>query len=129
MNLHGIVAGAIGAVNPLMNIVIQVSLGSVVDDSGQQVPAYAPPQTVSAQVQPLTGGELRHLDSLNLQGDFEGIYINGQVEGLVRAENKGGDLIYIPSTNRTYLVTTVLESWPDWCKVAATLQSGITIKL
>jgi hypothetical protein len=63
------------------------------------------------------------MDSLNLQGDFQAIYINGHVAGLVRPNNKGGDLITLQD-GRNYLVTTVLEDWPDWCKVAVTQQNN-----
>jgi hypothetical protein len=123
VNLHGIVAGAIGAVNPLVPIVVRISTGYTTDASGLQVPSYGPPQTFTAQIQPLTGGELRHMDALNLQGDYQGVYINGHVAGLVRPNNKGGDLITLQD-GRNYLVTTVLEDWPDWCKVAVTQQNN-----
>lgn len=123
MNLHGIVSGAISAVNPLVQVTIEVSTGSSIGDDGIRVPTYAKAVRVMAQVQPLTGGDLRQLESLNLQGDYQGIYINGHIDGLVRSKNKGGDKITLPNGD-VYLVTTVLESWPDWTKVAATLQNG-----
>lgn len=123
MNLHGIVAPTISAVNPLVQVSVKVSTGYSTAPDGKRVPTYAKAVTVLAQIQPLTGGELHHLDALNLQGDFQGIYINGRIDGLVRGENKGGDLITL-SNGDVYLVTTVLESWPDWTKVAATLQNG-----
>jgi hypothetical protein len=123
VNLHGIVAGAIGAVNPLVEITVRVNLGYVTGPDGTQAPSYGPQTTVVAQIQPLTGGELRHMDSLNLQGDFQAIYINGHIAGLIRPDNKGGDLITLKD-GRNYLVSTVLEDWPDWCKVAVTLQNN-----
>ena len=123
MNLHGIAAGAIAAVNPLVTLKIEVSTGSMDGEDGISVPTYASPIYVKGQVQPLTGGDLRQMEGLNLQGDYQGIYINGRIDGLVRAKNKGGDKITL-SDGSVYLVTTVLESWPDWTKVAATLQNG-----
>lgn len=123
MNLHGIVSGAIGTINPNVTVSIEVSTGTTMLDDGTRVPKYASPVTVLAQIQPLTGGDLRQLESLNLQGDFQGIYISGNIDGLVRADNKGGDKITFPD-GRVYLVTTVLESWPDWTKCAVTLQNG-----
>ena len=122
MNLHGIVAPIIGAVNPLVEASIEVSTGNTTSADGTRVPKYAKAVKVMVQVQPLTGGDLRQMEGLNLQGDYQGIYINGHVDGLVRLENKGGDKITL--STGVYLVTTVLETWPDWTKVAATMQNG-----
>lgn len=123
MNLHGIAAPIIASVNPLVEVTVQISTGSTTAADGSRTPTYARAVKAMAQVQPLTGGELRHMDSLNLQGDYQGIYINGRIDGLVRPDNKGGDKITLPDGS-VYLVTTVLEAWPDWTKVAATLQNG-----
>lgn len=123
MNLHGIVAGAVGAINPLVVVKIEVSTGNTPGDDGIPIPTYARPIYVKAQIQPLSGGDIRQLEFLNLQGEFKGIYIDGHIDGLVRSKNKGGDKITMPNGD-VYLVTTDLESWPDWTKVAATLQNG-----
>ena len=66
------------------------------------------------------------MEGLNQQGDQIAFYLNGEVDGLVRQRNKGGDLITISTgpLAGVYLVTLVLEQWNDWCKVAATLQNG-----
>lgn len=124
MNLHGIASAAIAAVNPMVLISVEVSTGSTTLDDGTRVPAFAKPVVVSAQIQPLTGGDLRQVEGLNLQGEFQGIYINGHIDGLVRSENKGGDRITLVESGNVYLVTMVLENWPDWTKVVATLQNG-----
>lgn len=79
--------------------------------------------TVSAQVQPLTFGDIQQLDGLNIQGTRRAVYFYGQVDGLVRVDNKGGDLVTL-ADGRIYLVALVLEQWPDWCKCAVTLQDG-----
>lgn len=122
MNLHGIVSGAISTVNPMQRICIEVATGTTVQADGTRLPTYDDPIYAQGQVQPLTGGELRHVDSLNLQGQFSGIYIQGHIDGLIRPENKGGDKITFPNGN-VYLVTQVLEDWPDWTKVVATRQN------
>ena len=123
MNLHQIVSGAIGAVNPFVPVTVRVSTGYTVAADGSQVPAYAADQTVSAQVQSLSYNDIQHLDALNIQGVRSAIYLNGQLSGLVRPENKGGDLVVF-GDGTVYLVAVVLENWPDWCKVAVTLQNG-----
>jgi hypothetical protein len=78
------------------------------------------------QVQPLGWRDLQQLDGLNLQGTRRKIYIHGEIDGIVRSENKGGDLIVVASGVNvgTWLVAQVLEAWPDWCCVAVTLQNG-----
>ena len=75
------------------------------------------------QVQAMTAGDLRQVEGLNLNGTKRGIYLDGSINGVVRVYLKGGDLITFPDGS-TWLVAMVLEQWPDWCKVAATLQDG-----
>ena len=123
MNLHGIVSGIVSAVNPMQEVTIEVSIGNVTLEDGSRVPKYAKPVKRMAQIQPLTSGDIQHLDSLNIQGVFQGIYISGHLDGLIRSDNKGGDRITFPD-GKVYLVTTSIEDWPDWTKVAASLQNG-----
>ena len=124
MNLHGVVSGAISAINPMQTAVLKVSTGSTLSPTGpgRPVPSYAAPVTLQAQVQDLSQRDLMHLESLNVQGSQKVIYLNGQVSGLSRPANKGGDLITLGAD--TWLTTAVLEQWPDWAKVAVTLQNG-----
>ena len=123
MNLNAIVSGAISAVNPRICLSIQVSEGQTVNPDGSQSPVFAPAITVPGQVQPISTGDLKKLESLNIQGVNKKIYINGQVSGLVRPNKCGGDLITLPN-GQVYLVSAVLESWPDWCCAAVVLQNG-----
>ena len=76
---------------------------------------------ISIFVQALQYNDITQFDAFNIQGERRKIYINGQVDGLVRVENKGGDLITDPLGN-VWLVVLVPKSWPDWCSVAVTLQ-------
>lgn len=124
MNLHGIVAPLIGVVNPHIALSIQVSTGSTDTDDGKQTPTYAAPVTVLGQVQALQYRDIVQMDALNLQGTRRAIYINGRVDGLVRSENKGGDLITIVGgvNAGVWLVALVAEAWPDWTKALCTLQ-------
>jgi hypothetical protein len=126
VNLHGIVAPVIGVVNPNVDAVVQVSTGSTIAADGTRTPTYAAPVTVPAQVQALTFRDIQQIDGLNLQGTRRAIYLYGKVDGLVRAENKGGDLITLSDGPNVgvWLVAVVLECWPDWCKVVATQQDG-----
>lgn len=129
MNLHRIVSGAIRAVNPFTKLRIQVSNGYTQNSAGQQIPAYCDPVEVFGDVQALTAGEIQHLDALNIQGRAMAFYINGNIDGLIRPNQQGGDLITIVSGGNNkqligslWLVREVAEYWPDWCKVLAILQ-------
>lgn len=126
MNLHGLVSGAIAAVNPFVPCTIQASTGYTTDAAGKRVPTYAAPFTIPGQVQALTFKDLTQLDGLNLNGTRRAIYFNGRVDAIVRVDNKGGDLITIADgvNAGVWLVALVLEQWPDWVKVAVTLQDG-----
>lgn len=128
MNLHGVVAGVIGAVNERVPVSIQVSTGSTTAADGTPQPTYAAPIPALGQVQPLTWRDLQQLDGLTLQGTRVGMYLFGEIRGIVRATNRGGDLITIASGPYTgvWLVAQVLEGWDSagWCKTACTLQDG-----
>lgn len=125
MNLHGLVAGNINAVNPFQLVSIQISTGNTVDSTYKQVPTYMAPIQASAQIQPVTFRDLQQVEGLNLQGTSQKIYISGQIAGLIRESNKGGDLITFPNGD-IYLVVLVLEAfvYSGWCSVFCTLQNG-----
>ena len=118
MNLHGIVSGATGAVNPMRPMTIKQSTGYAIVDY-VQTPTYAT-LNASGQVQALTGKDLAMLNGLNVQGATNAIYLAGNYEGVFRVLGKGGDLIVFGGI--TYLVVAVLERWPDWCKLAVVAQ-------
>ena len=127
MNLNAIAGPVVSAVNPWTPATLQISLGAVTGSDGRQTAQFQkPPLNVSAQVQAMTTKDLRQTEHLNLQGQGVSIYLNGQVNGIVRTQNKGGDLVTIASGPHAgvYLVVMVLEQWNEWVKVAATLQNG-----
>lgn len=129
MNLHAIVRGAITTVNPDVYCTVRRSTGvSTTQADGVQVPGYADTPNVPVQVQALTYSDLMKLDALNIQGVRRAVYLNGAVMGLVRVASRGGDLLIFPTgtlpEGDVWLCAQSLEQWPDWCKVAITLQNG-----
>lgn len=130
MNLQAIANGAITAINPNFPAILYASAGSTVVNFNP-VPAYNP-ANVAAQVQPLSSGDIRQLDALNIQGASKAIYINGTALAIDRIKNLGGDLIVfadglLPEGN-TWLVVASLEQWGrTWCKVAVELQDDIVL--
>lgn len=127
MNLNAVAGPIVSTVNPLTPATVRFSSGSTTNPDGTQTPKYlAPPTPVAAQVQPMSYKDIQQTEHLNLQGMRVAIYLNGELDGLVRVNKKGGDLITIASGPHrgVYLVAQVLEQWNDWVKVAATLQNG-----
>lgn len=123
MNLHALVSGVIGTVNPLLTIDVKQSNGFAKDAQFRQVPAYVITEGVQAQVQPITGKDLKMMDAVNVQAIDYALYLNGSLLGVSRPLQKGGDLVRIDG--KVYLVTIVFETWPTgWCKVGVTLQNG-----
>ena len=123
MNLHGIAVGYVAAINPMITAMLTANAGSTTAPDGSRVPAYADPVPVQCQVQSLTYNDLQQLDGLNIQGVKRAIYLPGQWDGVIRADQRGGDTLTMPNGD-TYLVVLVLEQWPDWCKLAVVLQDG-----
>ena len=110
MNLHAIANRYISAVNPNSIATLRISAGYVTNLDGKRVPQYAPPVTVQAQVQSLANIELRQIESLNIQGIVSAAYLYGDINGLVRLDKKGGDLLTIDGQD--WLIVVVLENWP-----------------
>lgn len=125
MNLHGIVRGAIQTVNPDIPATIRRSLGYQINDAGKQLPQF---ETLHGdiQVQPLDGGMLLHANNLNLQGTLRAVYLYGSWFGVVRAGERGGDILSFDDVvggSCDWLIVSVVESWPDWTRVIVCLQS------
>jgi hypothetical protein len=119
MNLHGIVSGAIAAVNPLIPATLFISTGYTTGADGTQVPAYSS-TTQMIQVQQMSAFELAQRDMINTQGNVYKVYLNGDWNGIVRPDSKGGD--YMTFYGKNWLVTDVSEQWPDWTSVIVTRQ-------
>lgn len=120
MNLHSIAGPIIAAVNPMIAGKVRYSDGYEMGPGRKQVPKYKPDAAARLQVQPLSGKDLAHLEAQNIQGVQRSVYMHGDTQGVVRPLAKGGDLLIFDG--KTWLVTVVFETWPDWCKVGVTLQ-------
>jgi hypothetical protein len=128
VNLHHIASNAVSAVNPFVTAAIQASSGYTTSGDGSRVPSYAPAAMIPVQIQALQYQDILQLNGLNIQGTRRAMYINGDWEGLIRADKKGGDIITLPD-GTVWLVALVLEHWPDWVKLAVTLQTVVDLVL
>jgi hypothetical protein len=129
VNWRALANSATSAVNPNVGAKLLISTGYTTNAKFQQVPTYDN-QSVSAQVQPLSSGDLKLLDGLNIQGAQKAIYLNGAALAISRVKKLGGDLIVFPDgtlpEGNTWLTLASLEQWGGtWCKVAAVLQDDI----
>jgi hypothetical protein len=120
VNLHGIVSGVIGAVNPFVPGQMKISNGYTKDSTFKQVPAFLEPFDVSIQLQALTYSDLQHIDGLNIQGIVKSAYVEGNFNGVNRPRQQGGD--YLLLSGETWKIVKVVEEWPDWCKFVINLQ-------
>lgn len=123
MNLNRIAAGYVSAVNLRVQLRIQQSTGYATNADGSRLPTYAPEVVAWGQVQALQYTDIMMLDRLSVQGTRRAVYLEGDWKGLVRPEQRGGDLITFPDGS-VWLVAVVLEHWDDWVKLAVTLQDG-----
>lgn len=132
MDLRQIANQVSNTVNPNIIVLWQPSNGFTVGAAGKQVPAYGTGVSGPAQIQALDGSELKQLDKLNITGSLRALYLKGNLAGVIRADNKGGDLITINAQAGcpallvgTWLTTRVQESWPLWTRVVIVKQNPV----
>lgn len=129
MNLRKIANSVTQKVNPNIDVVWRRSTGYTTDANYRRIPSYDE-KTVRGQVQALSSTDLKHVDALNITGIMRSVHLYGDVEAINRQNQQGGDLLYFPQTPGgvlcEWLVSTVMETWPDWCRVIATLQISST---
>lgn len=123
MKLHSIVSRAIGAVNARQLVTIQISTGYATNPQGKRVPSYAAPQMAYASIQALQYNDIVQADGMQIQGVRRKLYIHEEVEGLVRANNKGGDIVTL-ADGTVWLVALIAEHWPTWTAAIITLQNN-----
>ena len=125
MNLRGLANKYTRLTNNNIQVNWVQSTGYVTNDAGKRVPTSIT-LTVDAQVQALSTSDLQHIDGLNITGVMRTVYLYGNAAGVVRADQIGGDILRFPEvpngTIRNWLITQVVETWPDWCHVIVTLQ-------
>lgn len=122
MDLRSLANSAASTVNPNQTVKVLPSIGYKPGPGGRQIPAYGPVITGPANVQALDGSALEQVSGLNIQGEIRAIYLKGRLAGVIRPDQKGGDLIKLGFPEETWLVVKVLESWPNWTKAAITRQ-------
>lgn len=131
MNIRKIANPAIQIVNPNILIVWMKSIGYLNNDDATRTPQFEE-IVLEAQVQALSAEDLRHESQLNIEGICRTIRIYGNMQGVVRPDVKGGDILKFPEVStdtvvQFWKITKVMETWDNWCTVVATLLNPDTI--
>lgn len=122
MNLHAIAGPIVGIVSGTTIGEHWMSTGNTTAADGSRAPTFATRTDVEMQVQALTGPELALIESLNIQGVKRAVHMMGDVRGVDRKSNEGGDILKF--NGDYWLVAAVLETWDasGWCRVAVVKQ-------
>jgi hypothetical protein len=112
--------------NPNISVTWLKSTGYTTSASGARTPTTTS-QVISAQVQGLGSEDLKHTDGLNIQGVMRSVHIFGNVQGVVRIDQQGGDILQFQELPggaiRNWKAIQVMETWPTWSRVLVALQS------
>lgn len=120
MNLRQIANNAITSINPNIPAVLKKYAGETIGQGRKPTPTYQPDQNVTIQLQPISLGDMQHVDGLNIQGLAKVIYVNGNYFSVQREMEQGGDIFVI--NGEQWLVVEPVELWPDWCRLIVVLQ-------
>lgn len=130
MNLRGIANAAIQSINPNIPVTVKSPNGFTVDPlTRRQIPAYIT-QQAQGQLQALDGDDLGQVNGLNIQGTIRAMYLYGSIAGVIRPDGSPQSHVVFASNEggitkeREWGVFKVLETWPDWCKVAIVYQDA-----
>ncbi len=126
MNLFGLARSAIQGVNVNQQINwVQSTGGYATDAAGHRAPIQQT-TTVQAQVQATSSKDLQLLDNINIQGVSRRVYLYGNVLGISRPDQRGGDVLQFPEVPggpvMNWKVVSVVETWPTWACVIVVLQ-------
>lgn len=129
VNLRAAANAVTSTLNPNVRAELRKSVDYTTAADGSRTPNYTI-RPIVLQVQALSYSDIVQLDGLNIEGVRRAVYASTQIAAIIRVMQKGGDLIVfprgvagVPPEGTTWLAAHVLERWPDWCKIAITLQT------
>lgn len=121
MNLHQVVRGAITGINPDQTITLKKFSSEVTDEYGIVANTYIE-SSVIAQVQPVSGEKLIHINNFNSSNTYQRVFLNGQQSGLSTPLDTNGDLFIIDG--KTWLIVEAPQQWKyaGWNELTISLQ-------
>ena len=127
MNLRQLANGVTQNINPNISATWIQSTGYTTAVDGKRTPITSS-STIQIQAQGLSASDMRHVDALNIEGVVRSVHMYGNVQGVVRADQKGGDILQFPEipggTVKNWLIVQVMETWPEWSRVLVVLQKN-----
>jgi len=121
IDLFGVARNAVSIVNAPVLATISRSTGYATAGDGTRTPAFTTIAGIKADVQPMTAQDLHQVDGLNMGGEKVTIFLSGELLGVLRTGQNGGDIVQLPN-GKKYLVVLVLEQWQGWTKACCVLQ-------
>lgn len=130
MDLRSIVNPVTQIINNDIDATWMTSTGYTTNSDFSRTPSYSS-KSLKIQVQPISASDLMHVKKLNIQGVLRSVYIFGDLQGIIRADSKGGDMMMFPEipgqSDSSWKVIKVVETWPDWSHVIVCLLNPETI--
>lgn len=128
MNLRQLANSVTQTVNPNISATwVRSTGGYTTAADGKRTPTTSS-STVQIQAQGVSASDLRHVDALNIQGVMRSVHMYGNVQGVVRADSQGGDILQFPEipggAPLSWRVIQVMETWPEWSRVLVVLQKN-----
>jgi hypothetical protein len=120
LNLRKAANSATKSINPNISAILRKYAGETIGPGRTPQPSYFPDQPVTIQLQPLSKGDLKHVDGMNIQGLVKSIHVNGNYFSVQREMEQGGDIFVI--NGETWLVVEPIELWDSWCRLLVNLQ-------
>lgn len=124
MNIRGLANGMIQTINPNIPVTVKISQGFEINPTTLRQEPIFNTYNASGQVQALDGDERKQVEFMNIQGTIRAVYLYGSVSGVIRPDNVSSSKMTFTTNEsgvtkpREWSVFKVLESWPEWCKVA-----------
>lgn len=128
MNLRGIANQYTQTINPNIPVTVKSPNGFTIDPTTRRQIANYITTTGEGQLQALDGDDLKQMAGLNIQGAIRAMYLYGSIAGVIRPDSSPQSHVIFSSNeggivkSREWGVFKVLETWPDWCKVALVYQ-------
>lgn len=126
MNLRSIVNQHITTINPNIQATLKLNTGYETSDTGKRVSKFEEFE-VSIQAQSMSTQDLSLFDTLAQQGQMLNVYVSGQIHALRRISNQGADKLVFKAfgeeSESEWLIKSVSESFPNWCKVVVWRQT------
>ena len=124
MNLALIVNGITSIVHGSVLATVKRSTGYTVNADKSVTPTFETVEDVRVNRQPMTSGDLRMVEGLNLTGQKSSFYVWGDYGPGQSQDGTGGDLFTLPDGTR-WLAVYELENWfaeDGWKRLAMVRQ-------